>query len=166
MSRSMSTPSSTTRNTTTTSSSDYNMSPTPQTSQQTSAGSQRKKAKSDVAQQIDHVQDEIESLHSDARSRHDHKQERFLAKLDAKTEHHRDTRKYEYLRSAREHEASLATTNHQREQEKKDAEIRLRETDIRVHEAHSLVLDKEAENLRLKIQFHQMTQGNRSDGGA
>ncbi|KAG1761007.1 hypothetical protein EDD22DRAFT_954409 [Suillus occidentalis] len=164
MSRSMSTPSSMTRNTTT-SSSDYNMSPTPQTSQQTSTGSKKKKVKSDIAQQIDHVQDEIKSLHSDARSRYNHKQERFLAKLDAKTEHHRDTRKYEYLRSAREHEASLATTNHQHEQEKKDAEIRLHETDIRVHEAHSLVLDKEAENLRLKIQFHQMTQGNKSDGG-
>jgi hypothetical protein len=163
MSRSMSTPSSMTHNTTT-SSSDYNMSPTPQTSQQTSTGS-KKKAKSNIAQQIDHVQDEIESLHSDVRSRYDHKQERFLAKLNTKTEHHHDTRKYEYLRSAREHEASLATTNHQREQEKKDAEIHLRETDIRVHKAHSLVLDKEAENLCLKIQFHQMTQGNKSDGG-
>ncbi|KAG1758511.1 hypothetical protein EDD22DRAFT_849954 [Suillus occidentalis] len=31
--------------------------------------------------------------------------------------------------------------------------------------SHSLVLDKEAENFRLKIQFHQMTQSNRPDEG-
>lgn len=148
------------------------MSPTPQTSLPNSAGgSKKKKAKSDVMQQVDHVQDEIESVRSDAMSRHDSKHQRFLAKLDAKTEYHRDAKKYEWLRGAREHEVSQATVSHQRLQEKQDAEIRLRETDIRVHQAHSLVLDKEAETLRLKIQFHQMTQATRTsasalDGGA
>ncbi|KAG2336471.1 hypothetical protein BDR05DRAFT_1005826, partial [Suillus weaverae] len=164
----ISTPSSTTRNTTP--SSDYRMSPTPQTSLLNSAGgSKKKKAKSDVLQEVVHVRDEIESMHSDAMSRHDSRHQCFLTKLGAKSEHNRDSKKYEWLRGTREHEASQAAVSHQRLQEQQDAEIRLRETDIQVHEAHSLVLDKEAETLRLKIQFHQMTQGNRtpaSDGAA
>lgn len=165
ISRSPSTPSSTTRNTT--SASDYFMSPTPQTSRPTSAstGSKKKKAKSDVMEQVDQVKDEIQSMHSDAMSRYDHKHKRFIAKLDAKTEHNRDVKRYEWLRANREHEVSQAAVNHQRLQEANDAEIRLRETDIRVHEAHSLVLEKEAETLRLKIQFQQMMQANNPPSG-
>ncbi|KAG1839464.1 hypothetical protein DFJ58DRAFT_733340 [Suillus subalutaceus] len=166
ISRSISTPSSTTCNSTP--SSDYCMSPTPQTSLPNSAGgSKKKKAKSDILQEVDHIQDEIESLHSDTMSLHGNKYQCFLAKLDVKSEHNRDSKKYEWLRGACEHEASQATVSHQCLQEKQDAEIRLRKTDIRVHEAHSLVLNKEAETLQLEIQFHQMTQGNRtpaSDG--
>lgn len=124
------------------------MSSTPQTSLPNSAGgSKKKKAKSDVTQQVEEVKDEIASMQSDAMSRHDHKHLRFIAKLEAKTEHTRDIKKYEYLRAAREHETFQATVSHQRLQESKDSEIRLRETDIRVYEAHSLVLDKEAETL-------------------
>ncbi|KAG2344210.1 hypothetical protein BDR05DRAFT_947609 [Suillus weaverae] len=130
-------------------------------------GLKEKKAKSDVLQEVVHVRDKIESMHSDAMSCHDSRHQRFLAKLGAKSEHNWDSKKYEWLRGTREHEASQATVSHQCLQEQQDAEICLRETDIRVHEAHSLVLNKEAETLRLKIQFHQMTQGNRtpaSDG--
>ncbi|KAG1803544.1 uncharacterized protein HD556DRAFT_1437304 [Suillus plorans] len=162
MARSMSTPSSTTRNTTP--SSDYVISPTPQTSLPNSGGSSKKKARSDVQDQVGLVRDEIESLQSSALSRHESKHQRYLAKLGAKSEHSRDTKKYEWLRDTRAHEASQASLVHQRQQEDKDAEIRLRETDIRVHEAHSLMLDKEAETLRLKIQYHQMMQGNKAPG--
>ncbi|KAG1787891.1 uncharacterized protein HD556DRAFT_1311418 [Suillus plorans] len=119
-------------------------------------------------EQVDQMKDEIQNMHSDAMSRHDSKHQRFLAKLDAKSEHNRDVKKYEWLRTNCEHEASQATVSHQRLQQTKDAEIRLRETDIRVHKAHSLVLEKEAETLRLKIQYHQMMQAGKasSDGGA
>ncbi|KAG2089449.1 uncharacterized protein F5147DRAFT_780618 [Suillus discolor] len=127
MSRSMSTPSSTTRNT----SSDSLISPTPHTSLPTSTeGSKKKKAKSDVQEQVAKVNDEIESIQSSAVSRHEAKHQRFLAKLDAKTDYHRDAKKYEWLRDTRAHESSQAAVNHQRHQESKDAEIRLRETDI------------------------------------
>jgi hypothetical protein len=51
-------------------------------------------------------------------------------------------------------------------QEKQDAEIRLRKMDIRVHQVHLVVLDKEAETLRFKIQFHQMTQATRTSASA
>ncbi|KAG1728965.1 uncharacterized protein EDB91DRAFT_1349938 [Suillus paluster] len=117
--------SSTTRNTT--SLSDYLMSSTPQTSLPNSGGSKKKKAKPDVMQQVDEVKDELASMHSDAMSRHDHKHHRFLAKLEVKSEHNRDIKKYEWLRATHEHETSQATVSHQRLQESKDAEICLRE---------------------------------------
>ncbi|KAG2091706.1 hypothetical protein BD769DRAFT_1679291 [Suillus cothurnatus] len=165
MSHSTSMPSSTTRNTS--SLSEYHMSPTPQTSLPNSAGSSKKKAKSDVSQQVEQVRDEIESLHSSVMSHHEGKHQHYIAKLEAKSEHNRDLKKYDWLHATQEHEASQAAVSHQRLQEAKDAKIRLRETDIRVHQAHSKVLDKEAETLCLKIQFHQMMQASKasSDGG-
>ncbi|KAG1728469.1 hypothetical protein EDD22DRAFT_1015896 [Suillus occidentalis] len=160
---STSAPSSTTRNT---SSSDYLMSSTPHTSLPNSAsGSKKKKAKSDIMQHVDDVKDELASMQSDVMLRHDNKHHRFLAKLEAKTEHTRDTKRYEWLHATHEHEALQATISHQHLQETRDTEIRLHETDIRVYEAHSLVLDKEAKTLRLKIQFQQMMQGSKPSDG-
>jgi hypothetical protein len=119
-------PSSTTRNTTLMS--DYFVSPTPQTLLPTSAGSlKKKKEKSDVMEQVDQMKDEIQSMHSDAMSRHDSKHQRFLVKLDTKSEHNRDIKKYKWLRTNCKHEASQATVSHQRLQETKDAEICLRD---------------------------------------
>jgi hypothetical protein len=155
MTRSSSTPSSTTHNT---SSSDFPASPTSWTSVSGPSAGSRKKAKSDIQEQVQKVNDEIESLHSDVALRHSFKHKRFLAKLDMKKDYHREMKKYDYLHEARAHEAMQAATSHQREQEAKDAEIRLRETDVRVHEAQALAYDKEAEMWHLKIQFHQMTQ--------
>ncbi|KAG1804094.1 hypothetical protein EV424DRAFT_1544790 [Suillus variegatus] len=162
MARSMSTPSSTTRNTTP--SSDYVISPTPQTLLPNSGGSSKKKARSDVQDQVGLVWDKIESLQSSALSCHESKHQHYLAKLGVKSEHSRDMKKYEWLRDTRAHEASQASLIHQRQQEDKDTKIRLHEMDIRVHKAHSLVLDKEAETLQLKIQYHQMMQGNKAPG--
>ncbi|KAG2055050.1 hypothetical protein BDR06DRAFT_1046763 [Suillus hirtellus] len=162
MARSMSTPSSTMCNTTP--SSDYIVSPTLQTSLPNSGGSSKKKARSDVQDQVGLVWDEIESLQSGALSHQESKHQRYLAKLGAKSKHSCKTKKYEWLCDTCAHEASHASLVHQRQQEDKDAEIRLREVDIRVHEAHSLVLDKEAETLWLKIQYHQMMQGNKAPG--
>jgi hypothetical protein len=143
------------------------MSPTPQTSLPNSASSSKKKAKSDVSQQVEQVRDEIESLHSSVMSCHEGKHQHYIAKLEAKSEHNHDLKKYDWLCATWEHEASQAAVSHQRLQEVKDAEIQLREMDIRVHQAHSKVLNKEAETLRLKIQFHQMMQASKasSDGG-
>ena len=47
-----------------------------------------------------------------------------------KKDYHWEVKKYDYLRKARAHEAMQAATSHQREQEAKDAEIRLREMDF------------------------------------
>ncbi|KAG1778502.1 hypothetical protein EV702DRAFT_1267677 [Suillus placidus] len=156
MSRNLSTPSSTPRNTTPSSSS------TPQTSvsAQVNGCKKKKKAKSDVQDQVENLTEEIESIQSDVMSLQDSKHQRFIVKLSAKSENQRETKKYNWLRDMRAHEASQAVLTHQREQENRAAEIRLREADIRVHEAHSTVLDKEAETLRLRIQYQQLMQGS------
>ncbi|KAG1806005.1 uncharacterized protein BJ212DRAFT_1486131 [Suillus subaureus] len=127
------------------------MSPTPQTSLPNSASSLKKKmAKSDVSQQV-------------KQGRH----QCYIAKLEVKSEHNCDVKKYDWLHTTWEYKVSQAMVSHQCLQEAKDAEIWLHETDIWVHQAHSLVLDKEAETLCLKIQFHQMMQSSKaaSDGG-
>ncbi|KAG1739471.1 uncharacterized protein EDB91DRAFT_1248823 [Suillus paluster] len=128
------------------------ISPTPQTSLPTSVGgSKKKKAKLDIQERVDKVTDEIKSIQSDAVSHHDSKHQRFLANLTQSPT----------IIVMQGNTSGFVT------HESKDAEIHLHETDIRVHEAHSLVLDKEAENLRLKIQFHHLMQGSKppaSDG--
>ncbi|KAG2029200.1 hypothetical protein BDR03DRAFT_1018757, partial [Suillus americanus] len=87
MSRSMSTPSSTAHNTVSSSS-------TPQMSLsvQPDAGTKKKKAKSDVQDQVDNLVGEIGSIQSDIMSIRDSKHQQFLAKLDAKSESNRDTK--------------------------------------------------------------------------
>jgi hypothetical protein len=124
-----------------------------------SVGSKKKKAKSDIQEQVERVNDEIKSLQSDIVSRHSFKHKHFLAKLNTK----------DYLRKVYAHEAMQATVSHQHEQEMKDAEICLCEMDVHVHKAQALALDKEAEIWHLKIQFHQMTQSGSkasASGGA
>ncbi|KAG2064936.1 hypothetical protein BDR04DRAFT_1177093, partial [Suillus decipiens] len=140
----------------------YHVSPTPQTSLlPNSAAGSKKKAKSDILQQVDLVQDETKSLQSSTMSLHENKHQCFLAKLEAKSEHQCDMKKYDWLRATCEHESNQAILSHKHQREDRDSKIHLCKVNIRVHEAHSLVLDKEAETLQLKIQFQQMMQGNR-----
>ncbi|KAG1804663.1 uncharacterized protein BJ212DRAFT_1304214 [Suillus subaureus] len=127
------------------------MSPTLQTSLLNSTGSSKKKAKSDIMQQVELVHNGIESLQSSAMLHHESKHEHFLAKLDVKSKHQWDTKKYDWLHATCEHKVNQVALIHQCQQEERDTKIRLHEVDIQVHEVHSLVLDKEAETLWLKI---------------
>ncbi|KAG1823812.1 uncharacterized protein BJ212DRAFT_1296354 [Suillus subaureus] len=113
------------------------------------SGLKKKKAKLNVLQQVE-------------QDRH----QPYIIKLKAKSEHNCDIKKYDWLRTTQEHKVSQAMVSYQHLQEAKDTQIWLHETDIQVHQAHSLVLDKEAEILCLKIQFHQMMQASKatSDG--
>ncbi|KAG2074141.1 hypothetical protein BDR04DRAFT_1115703 [Suillus decipiens] len=111
------------------------------TSLPNSAGSSKKKAKSDIMQKVGLVQDGIGSLQSSSLSCHEGKPQWFLTKLDAKM-----------------------ALIHQHQQEEGDTEICLRKVDIWVHKAHGNVLDKEAETLWLKIQFQQMMQAAKDLG--
>ncbi|KAG1874056.1 hypothetical protein C8R48DRAFT_769440 [Suillus tomentosus] len=108
---------------------------------------EEEKVKSDVMEQADQMKDEIQSMHSDAMSHHNRKHLCFLMKLNMKSEHNCDVKKYKWIHTNHKHEASQATVSHQQLQETKDAEIRLHKTDIQVHEAYPLVLEKEAETL-------------------
>ncbi|KAG2073500.1 hypothetical protein BDR04DRAFT_1152264 [Suillus decipiens] len=127
MTCSSSTPLSTTHNT---SSSDFPASPTSWTSVSgPSAGSRKKKVKSNIQEQVKRVNDKIESLQSDVALHHSFKHECFLVKLNMK-DYHQEMKKYDYLHEARVHEAIQAAASHQCKQEAKDTEIHLREMDV------------------------------------
>ncbi|KAG2155169.1 uncharacterized protein EDB93DRAFT_1248125 [Suillus bovinus] len=111
---------------------------------------------------IEHLAGKIGNIQSDIMSLHDSKHQHFLAKLGAKSENQRNTKKYTWLHETYDHEASQAIISHQREQENRAAEIHLHEVDIQVHEAHSAVLNKEAETLCLRIQYQQLLQASNS----
>ncbi|KAG2072126.1 hypothetical protein BDR04DRAFT_1153619 [Suillus decipiens] len=125
----MSTPSLTSCNTTPLL--DYHVSPTPQTLLlPNSVAGSKKKAKSDILQQVDLVWDEIESLQSSTMSLHENKHQCFLAKLETKSEHQCDTKKYDWLCATHEHESNQAILSHKHQQEDRDSEIHLHEVDI------------------------------------
>jgi hypothetical protein len=141
----LSTPSSSTHNSTSSASS------TPQTSvsAQLDSSKKKKKAKLDVQDQVENLTEELESIQSDVMSLQDSKHQQFIAKLLAKSENQWETKKYNWLCESRVHKVSQAVLGHQREQENRATEIHLCEADIQVHEAHSTVLEKEAETLHL-----------------
>ncbi|KAG2045704.1 hypothetical protein BDR06DRAFT_978019 [Suillus hirtellus] len=92
------------------------LSPTLQTSisvQPKTTGSKKKKAKSNIQEQVERVNGEIGSIQSDITSRHNLKHKCFLMKLNVKKDYHCKTKKYEYLHEACTHEAMQAATSHQ-----------------------------------------------------
>jgi hypothetical protein len=124
--------------------------------------------KSDIQQQFDNISDEIGSMHSNVMSLEESRNHRYQAKLDARADYARETKKYEYLRETRAQEVLQADANHRRAMESRETDIRARELEIQVREKDIQAHEAEAEIWRLKIQFHQMqTAGNAtaSDGG-
>lgn len=89
-------------------------------------------------------------------SHYNNKYKYFITKLNVKTKHNQDIKKYEWLRANYEYEVSQAIVSHQHLQKIKDADIHLHKMDIQVHEAHLSIFKKKADTLCLKIQFHQM----------
>ncbi|KAG1880724.1 hypothetical protein C8R48DRAFT_767502 [Suillus tomentosus] len=137
------------------------MSTTP-TSQ--SAGSEKgkgrpsKKACSDILSQVGAITDEIRSIKSEKLSqvsREELKNDRYMAKLNLT----RQENEHRFLQAERQDERMDAATVHQRSQEAKDTEIRLREAEARMHESSAKAHAEEAALLRLKIQYRQLTGG-------
>ncbi|KAG1812036.1 hypothetical protein EV424DRAFT_1349428 [Suillus variegatus] len=87
--------------------------PTSISVQPKTTGSKKKKAKSNIQEQVERVNGEIGSIQSDVASRHNLKHEHFLVKLNVKKDYHCEMKKYEYLCEARTHEAMQAATSHQ-----------------------------------------------------
>ncbi|KAG1813218.1 uncharacterized protein BJ212DRAFT_1482688 [Suillus subaureus] len=102
------TPSSTTCNMTPSSSS------TSQTlvSAQLDSGKKKKKAKSDVQDQVENLMEELESIQSDIMSLWDSKYQWFIVKLLVKSENQWETKKYNWLCDTCAHEASQAVLTH------------------------------------------------------
>ncbi|KAG2068236.1 hypothetical protein BDR04DRAFT_1158051 [Suillus decipiens] len=106
--------------------SDYHVSLTPQTLLlPNSAAGLKKKAKSNISQQVDLVWDEIKSLQSSTISLYENKHQCFLAKLKTKSEAQCDMKKYDWLCATHEHEFNQPILSHKRQQEDRDSEIHL-----------------------------------------
>jgi hypothetical protein len=109
--------------------------------------------------QVDAITDEIGSIKSerlDKVSREELKNDRYMAKLNLT----RQENEHRFLHAERMDERMDAATVHQRSQEAKDAEIRLREAETKMHESSARAHAEEAALLRLKIEYRQLMGGS------
>ncbi|KAG0707644.1 hypothetical protein DFH29DRAFT_871299 [Suillus ampliporus] len=82
-------------------------------SAQLDGSKKKKKAKSDMQDQVENLTEEIRSIQSDVMSLCDSKHQQFIVKLEAKSENQCETKKYNWLHDTRAHEASQAVLTHQ-----------------------------------------------------
>ncbi|KAG0693232.1 hypothetical protein DFH29DRAFT_1007509 [Suillus ampliporus] len=98
-----------------------------------STGKQRrvKKQRSDIQSQVDACNDDVERALSDRFSREELKNERHMAKYNLA----RQLNEHKYLESERTDNYAEAAVAHQHSQESKNSDIRLREAEIKAHDA-------------------------------
>ncbi|KAG2118614.1 hypothetical protein DEU56DRAFT_918774 [Suillus clintonianus] len=125
-------------------------------SQSKPASRRVKKQRSDIQSQVDTYKDEIEKVQLDRVSRDELKNERYMVKYNIA----RQLNKHKYLEAERTGGYAEAAVAHQRSQEAKDAEIRLREAEIKVHDTLANVHAEEAATLCLKIELARLTSSN------
>ncbi|KAG1876230.1 hypothetical protein F4604DRAFT_1924519 [Suillus subluteus] len=130
-------------------------SPTAQTSVSTPASSASKCLRTEIRKQIDMLNDDLESMHSDKLTLYQLKNERLMVKLNA----NRQDKEHDMMREEHLNERSDAAIVHQRMKEAKEVDICLREVD-------AAALAMEADVLRLRIQWAQLNapQGGRPAG--
>ncbi|KAG2153826.1 hypothetical protein DEU56DRAFT_907307 [Suillus clintonianus] len=123
-----------------------------------SAGKQRrvKKQQFDIQSQVDTYNDEIEKALSDRVSRDELKNEQYMVKYNLA----RQLNEHKYLEAECTGGYAEAAVAHQRSQEAKDAEIRLCEAEIKVHDTLANAHAEEAAMLRLKIELAHLTSSN------
>lgn len=125
-------------------------SPTSQTSfseRASSRDSVSKRLRTEVREQVDMLNDDLESMHSEKLTLYQLKNERLMVKMNA----NRQDKEHMFLREERAHERSDATLVHQRLQETKAQEIRLREADAKA-------LELEREVMLLRIEYAKLNQ--------
>lgn len=93
------------------------------------------------------LNDDLESMHSEKLTLYQLKNERLMVKMNA----NRQDKEHMFLREERAHERSDATLVHQRLQETKAQEIRLREADAKA-------LELEREVMLLRIEYAKLNQ--------
>ncbi|KAG2744445.1 hypothetical protein P692DRAFT_201869294 [Suillus brevipes Sb2] len=132
----------------------------PSSSNSKGKGRQVKKQRSDLQSQaqsqMEALTDGIESAQSDRVAREELKNERYMAKFNFA----RQTEEHRFLREERAYERTEANVIHQRAQELKDSEIRLREAETKMHDTLAHAHAEEAATLRLKIEFARLSQGS------
>ncbi|KAG1809036.1 hypothetical protein EV424DRAFT_1543181 [Suillus variegatus] len=119
-------------------------SPTSQTSlseRPSSRESVKKRLRTEVQEQVEMLNDDLESVHSEKLTLYQLKNERLMVKLNA----NRQDKEHHFIREERAHERADAALVHQRLQESKDQEIRLREAD-----AKALELERQVMLLRIE----------------
>ncbi|KAG2085641.1 uncharacterized protein F5147DRAFT_781935 [Suillus discolor] len=130
-------------------------SPTAQTSVSTTpASSVSKRLRTEIHEQMDVLNDDLESIHSDKLTLYQLKNERLMVKLNASCQ----DKEHRMMREERMDERADAAIVHQRMKEAKEADIRLREAD-------AAAFAVEADVLCLQIQWAQLNaQGGKPAG--
>ncbi|KAG1869250.1 hypothetical protein C8R48DRAFT_771407 [Suillus tomentosus] len=101
----------------------------------------KKRLRTEVQEQVELLNDDLESVHSEKLALYQLKNERLMVKLNA----NRQDKEHHFIREERAHERADAALIHQRLQESKDQEIRLREAD-----AKALELERQVMLLRIE----------------
>ncbi|KAG1888419.1 hypothetical protein F4604DRAFT_1674758 [Suillus subluteus] len=121
-------------------------------------GRQTKKPQSDLQDGLDQLNDEMESIQSDRIIREELKNERHMAKYNFA----RQVNEHKFLHEECVNIDKEAAAAHQRSQEAKDSEIRLREAEAKMHVVLANAHAEEAAMLRLKIELCRLTSGSSS----
>ncbi|KAG2100376.1 uncharacterized protein F5147DRAFT_776934 [Suillus discolor] len=130
-------------------------SPTVQTSVSTTpASSVSKRLQTEIREQMDVLNNDLESIYSDKLTLYQLKNERLMVKLNAS----RQDKEHRMMREERMDERADAAIVHQHMKEAKEA-------DIRLHEADAAAFAVEADVLHLRIQWAQLNaQGGKPAG--
>jgi hypothetical protein len=128
-------------------------------SKPSSKASGKKRIRSDIGEQVDIVNEEIESLSSERLSRAEMKNERTVIKLDI----YRQERAHQIKREEHSNDCQEAAAAHDRSQQSTEKAIRLREAEAAAHALALKVHEAEVKALELRIRLHELTKG---DGAA
>ncbi|KAJ8579820.1 hypothetical protein M405DRAFT_869938 [Rhizopogon salebrosus TDB-379] len=124
-----------------------------------SKASNKKRIHSDIREQVEMMNDEVESISSERVTRSEMKNEHAIAKLNV----YRQEKEYQFIREERVHEWEDVATAHQRAQEEAAAaHQRVQEAAdraIKLREAEAKAYALEVETLQLKIRLHELSTG-------
>jgi hypothetical protein len=135
-----------------------------------SKASNKKRIRSDIREQVEMMNDEVESISSERVTRSEMKNERAIAKLNV----YRQEKEYQFIREERVHEREDAATAHQRAQEEAAAAHQRAQEEaaaahqraqeaadraIKLREAEAKAYALEVETLQLKIRLHELSTG-------
>lgn len=107
-----------------------------------------KRIRSEIQEQVEMLNDDLDSLHSEKVSLYQLKNERLMVKMNS----NRQQKEHDFIREERANERVDAAIVHQRMKEAKEAEIRLREADAKA-------LEIERDVMRLRIEWAKLNGG-------
>jgi hypothetical protein len=129
-------------------------SPTSQTSlpKRPSKASEKKRIRSDIGEQVDIINREVESLSEERLSRAEMKNERSVARMNL----YRQEKEYQFMREEHTNDRQEAAVAHDRSQQARDKEIQ-------VNDSKTKLVALEVEALRLRIRLQELQKGEGDD---